>query len=234
MTSVTWLITGSSRGLGFELVRQLLPSPENFIIATCRNPDKAAALQELKDNAGGKLHLVALDTNSESSIRNSFEAVKAILNDRGVDYLYNNAGLDVADEAFSFQYADLLQILQTNVAGPALIAEVYLPLVEKSRRKTIINVSSGLGSIGQDRGPSLASYCISKSALNMLTYKQAKAKPNITSIALSPGWVQTDMGGPDAPLLPQESVASALKVVKSLTLKDSGKFLSYDGSELPW
>lgn len=233
--SVTWLITGSSRGLGFELVKQLIASPDNFVIATCRNPSRATALQSLKDGAKGTLHVAPLDVSDQASVHESVKVVKNILGDRGLDYLYNNAGITPGpDEAFNFNYADLLKTFETNVAAPGLVAQVYLPLVEKSTRKVIVNVSSGLGSIGNDRGSIQASYCVSKAALNMLTYKQAKARPDIIAIAFAPGWVKTDMGGSNAILEPHQSASATIKVVTGLTPKDSGRFFNYTGDEFPW
>ncbi|PCH39152.1 hypothetical protein WOLCODRAFT_29407 [Wolfiporia cocos MD-104 SS10] len=231
--SVTWLVTGCSRGLGFELVKQLASESSNIVIATCRNPDRATALQDLRYGAIGMLHIVQLDVTDEESIYASVQIVEDIVKEKGIDYLYNNAGIDNEDNAFNIKSEDLLRILRTNVVAPALISQVYLPLVERSARKVIVNVSSSFGSIGVDKGPYLAAYSISKAALNMLTYKQAVAKPNITVIALDPGWTKTDMGGPSAALEPHESVAQQIQVVTSAA-KDSGRFLNYSGRILPW
>jgi len=218
-----------------ELVRQLVASPSNIVIATCRTPETATALQSLKDIAKGALHIIALDVTDPSSVRDSVAVAQGILGDKGLDYLYNNAGITFAlDDAFDFDYDGLLQTFSCNLAAPALMAQVYLPLIEKSRRKVIVNVSSGLGSIGLDRGPVYASYSVSKAGLNMLTYKQAKARPDIIAISLAPGWVKTDMGGPNALLEPQESVAGQLKVVTGLTINDSGKYLTHTGEVYPW
>lgn len=87
--STTWLVTGSSRGIGFEVVKQLASDPSKEIFATCRNPDSASTLKSLP----GKLHVLMLDVDDEASIRNAAEAVSAILGDRGLDYLINNAGI---------------------------------------------------------------------------------------------------------------------------------------------
>ncbi|KAI0375982.1 C-factor [Pilatotrama ljubarskyi] len=231
----TWLITGTSRGIGLEMTRQLLADPSNIVVAACRNPDKATALHVLKDSAKGTLHVVALDVSDEASIQNSFKAVEQALGDKGLDYLYNNAAINEGDDsAFNLTSAVALRTYQANVIGPALIAQTYLPLLEKGKRKVIVNMSSGLASIGLDLGPKCASYSISKTALNMLTYKQKAERPDITSIALDPGWVKTDMGGEGAMLEPEFSVSNLLKVVTTVTTKDSGKFFRYTGEELPW
>ncbi|KAI0823502.1 C-factor [Trametes gibbosa] len=236
MTEVrTWLITGTSRGIGLELSRQLLADPTNVVVAACRTPDKATALHALKDGAKGTLHIVTLDVTDDASIRSSRAAVEAALGDRGLDYLYNNAAVNEAnDTAFGLDGAVAVRTFQANVVGPALVAQTFLPLLDRGARKVIVNMSTGLASIGMPGGPKCASYSISKTALNMLTYKQKAERPDITTIVLDPGWVKTDMGGEGAVLEPEFSVSNILKVVTSLTTKDSGKFFRYNGEEIPW
>lgn len=124
------------------------------------------------------------------------KSVQGILGNEGLDYLYNNAGINPGiDDAFEFDHASFLKTLETNVAAPALISQVYLPLLEKGRRKVIVNVTSGLAGFAlqskvQHAG-NFSRYIISKTALNMLTYKQARARPDIIAIVLAPGWTKT-------------------------------------------
>ncbi|CCM06007.1 uncharacterized protein FIBRA_08250 [Fibroporia radiculosa] len=238
-SSFTWLITGASRGIGLEITRQLSTSSSNVVIATCRNPEGATALQALKGDAKGEMHIVKLDIVSEASIRESVPLVGKILGDRGLDYLYNNAAITEGnDSAFDFSYSGLLQTLQANVAGPALLAQVYLPYLEQGKRKVIVNVTSGLASIGTDFGAKNATYSLSKTALNMLAYKQAKARPDFIAYVVDPGWVKTgesfDMGGAGAIMEPHETVSRQLKIATTVTLNDSGKFFRHDGEEIPW
>ncbi|OSD04970.1 C-factor [Trametes coccinea BRFM310] len=231
----TWLITGTSRGIGLELTRQLLADPVNTVVATCRNPDKACDLHALKDGAKGTLYVVRIDVADEASIRDSFKVVEQLIGDKGLDYLYNNAAINEADDrAFNFSPAVATRTFQANVLGPALIAQTYLPLLEKGTRKVIVNMSSGLASIGLGLGPKCATYSISKTALNMLTHKQKAERPDFTVIVLDPGWVKTEMGGEGAMLEPEFSVSHILKIVTNLTNKESGKFFSYKGEEIPW
>lgn len=207
------------------------------MIATCRNPESATELQALKEGSKGLLYALALDVSDQTSIFNSVKLVQEILGEKGLDYLYNNAGiaLNQSDHAFNCKYTDLMQSFQSNVAGPALMSQLYLRLLEKGQRKVIVNVTSGLASIGSDRGrPDAPSYLISKAALNMLTYKQAKARPDIIAIALAPGWTKTDLGGSNAAVEIHESVSATMKIVTGLTSKQSGKYLNYTGEELPW
>ncbi|KAI0338162.1 NAD(P)-binding protein [Trametopsis cervina] len=233
--TLTWLVTGTSRGIGLEFVKQLLDSPTNVVIAACRNPDKAIALTELKNSTQGSLYVVQLDTSSVPSIEAVVPTIRDIVGDRGLDYLINNAGVNVgADTAFNFEVTDLIDTFTTNVLGPAHLAQVLLPLIEQSQKKFILNFSSGLASMGLNHAPVNATYSISKTAVGMLTHKQAKAKPELTVIAVDPGWVKTDMGGPRAVMEPWESVEAILKLVARSTAEVSGKFFLYDGKELPW
>ncbi|KAH9887905.1 C-factor [Cubamyces lactineus] len=217
------------------MTRQLLADPSNTVIATCRNPDGATGLHALKDSAKGTLHIVQLDVSDEESIRNSYKAVEPLIGDKGLDYLYNNAAINEGfDTAFNFTSDRMLRTIKANLIGPAVIAQTYLPLLEKGKRKVIVNMSSGLASIGLDLGDKCATYSISKTALNMLTYKQKAERPDITAILIDPGWVKTEMGGEGAVLEPEFSVSNVLRVVTGLTNKDSGKFFRYTGEEIPW
>ncbi|OBZ65602.1 hypothetical protein A0H81_14507 [Grifola frondosa] len=235
LESFTWLITGSSRGIGLELTRQLLTSPVNTVIATCRDPTGASALTALQDGAQGTLHIIALDVADEVSIRTAVKEAAVILGERGLDYLYNNAAINETDDtAFSFDPARLARAVHINVVGPALLAQACLPLLEKSTRKVVVNMTSGLASIGLDCGPKCTTYSISKAALNMLTYKQAKERSDFIVVCLDPGWVKTDMGGDGAMLEREFSVSHILKVVTALVSQDTGKFFRYNGEQLPW
>ncbi|KAI0786295.1 C-factor [Abortiporus biennis] len=234
---VSWLITGASRGIGLELVRQLLSDPANIVIATCRNPSSATALNALASDLvnKGSLHIAQLDITDEDSIQGISSSVQDILGDGGLDYLLNNAAINVGDDiGFTLTSRALENSFRANVTGPALIAQALLPFIEKSNRKLIMNMSSGLASIGIDLGPKNASYSISKTALNMLTYKQAKIRPDLIVVCVDPGWVKTDMGGQGAFLEPHESVSQIIKVLTSRKQEHSGGFFRYDGETVPW
>ncbi|KAI0653048.1 NAD-P-binding protein [Cubamyces menziesii] len=237
----TWLVTGASRGIGYELVRQLVSSSDNLVVAACRSPEKATALHALKSTSKGQLRLVQMDTGDFDSIRASFGQVEPILADIGLDYLINNAG--VIPEVHFREYTTPRSLLtrkcwypHSESTPPAL--PWYLPLIEKSNRKVILNVSSAAGSIGsiEQLGASgkFPTYAMSKAALNMLTVKQKGARPDLIAITLCPGHVKTDMGGPNGALEPEESVAGILKVVTEATSADSGKYLRYNGETIPW
>ncbi|KAI0367404.1 NAD-P-binding protein [Pilatotrama ljubarskyi] len=235
-TQHVWLITGSNRGIGLELTKQLLQSPSNIIVAACRDPSKADALSALAQSNKGRVHIIQLDIADRKSVTDSVQKVTAALGEKGIDYLINNAGVNEAgqDSAFTMDLDVLQHTFLINVAGTAHVSQAYLPLLEKGTKKTIVNVSSSLGSIGFDLGPIYASYSITKTALNMLTYKQAKERPDLTVISMCPGHLKTDLGGPNAPLDVSVGVAGVLKVVHALKPEDSGKFFSHDGALRPW
>ncbi|KAI9061980.1 NAD-P-binding protein [Trametes sanguinea] len=231
-----WLVTGTSRGIGLELVKQLVETPSHIVIATCRNPTKATSLRELADAAKDRMHIVALDVTDDKSVKESVTQVATIVGSQGIDYLVNNAGVNDGgdDRPSSMDLSVLQHVFDTNVVAPARVYQAYLPLVMKSTKKTIVNISSALGSITLARGPIYTSYSTSKAALNMLTYKQHAEHPDLTVISMQPGHLKTDLGGPTAQIDVDVGVAGVLKVVKSLKPEDSGKFLDYQGKELPW
>jgi len=126
-------------------------------------------------------------------------------------------------------------VLRVNLLGPAALVQALVENVAASRRRVIALMSSRLGSIAESSGMTLP-YATSKAALNMLAkgLAAALAARGVIVVALSPGWVKTDMGGSAAPLSPQTSVAGLRKVIDALKPGDSGRFLSYDGSTIPW
>ncbi|KAI9061967.1 NAD-P-binding protein [Trametes sanguinea] len=232
----TWLVTGSSRGIGLELVRQLVASPENLVVAACRNPDKATALKGLKANAKGTLHIIEMDVSDFDSIRASAKQLEPILGEIGLDYLINNAAIASGATSFALDPEELLQLMRTNVAGPAVVSQVCLPFLEKSEKKVILHISSTAGSLEavSSLGPGFTSYSMTKAALNMLALKQKAERADLTVITLCPGPVKTDMNKDNGQLEPEESVAGILKVITSVSKEDSGKFLSHEGKVIPW
>ncbi|KAG1729354.1 uncharacterized protein EDB91DRAFT_814851 [Suillus paluster] len=232
--SVTWFLTGASRGIGLELTRQLLESSSNTVFATCRSPATAFALDALKSSSG-ILHVVQIDVMDEVSIKAGCSRVLELLNGTGLDYVINNAAISpVTDLPSSFDPAVFAETIKCNVTGPALVTRFLLPAIENSSRKVIVNISSSLASISKDLGPKLTGYSISKAGLNMLTYKQMRERPDFIPILMDPGWVKTDLGGERAKIETHVSVTGILNVVTQLTLADAGKFYNYLGKQIPW
>jgi NAD(P)-dependent dehydrogenase (short-subunit alcohol dehydrogenase family) len=221
----TYLVTGANRGLGLELARQLTGRGDQ-VIATARNPKEAGELSRLVRD------IIPLDVTDAASI----DGLPVRLGERPIDVLINNAGASSESKSVEGLTASELQrVFMVNSTGPLLVVRAVLKNLKAGKRKTIVNVSSVLGSIGSNIGGSYG-YRASKAALNMLTATLAnELRPQgFTCIVLHPGWVQTDMGGPNAPLKPAQSISSLLKVVDGLKPADSGKYFSYDGQILPW
>ncbi|KAH9895562.1 NAD-P-binding protein [Cubamyces lactineus] len=238
MSKYTWLITGSNRGIGLEIAKQLLASPTNIVYATCRNPSQATALVQLAESAPGRLHVIELDVTDDASVRRSVERVTSIVGDSGIDYLINNAAIMTQGGECAVPSTMDLDALsrefQVNVLGPARVYQAYLSSVAASRKKTVVNIASRLGSIGSDCGVHYTTYAISKSALNMLTYKEHAERPDLIVIAMDPGHLKTDMGGPTATLEVSEGVKGVLDVIRKLKAEDSGKYFNFRGGVHPW
>ena len=228
-------ISGASRGIGLELCRHLLERGDS-ILGGCRDPQKAHQLSKLQDNHKN-LEIVELDVDDEDSVQNCFNQ----LNLRGekIDKLFNNAGIidwrdlhTVGVDAFS-------QVLQTNLRGAFLVLKNALPCLQRSSEPWIYNMSSRLGSIelrGNTQLGGAIAYQCSKAALNMLTKQTAidLAQFGIKVVSLSPGWVKTEMGGPEAKYEIMDSVKKILSVTDHLTTEQNGGFWGEDGKEIPW
>ena len=207
----TALITGAGRGLGKELARQYAADGWEVIGTTRRE----------------------LEMTDRSQISRFAKDLKG----RPIDLLFCNAGIvgkkGMAPGRFDFDSWD--EVLRVNLLGPAALAQALLENVAASERSLIAMMSSRLGSIAESTGMTLP-YATSKAALNMLVKGLAAhlSGRGIIVVALSPGWVRTDMGGAQAPLTPEVSMRNLRNVISGLTKGDSGKFLSHDGTEIPW
>jgi NAD(P)-dependent dehydrogenase (short-subunit alcohol dehydrogenase family) len=212
----TILITGAGRGLGQELARQYAADGWR-VIGTERGA-----------KAGYPLDVTQ---------RDQVARLAAKLKGAPIDVLFCNAGI-IGKRGMalgSFDYDAWQEVLRVNLLGVASVIEALVENVAASERKVIAVMSSRLGSISESSGMTLP-YATSKAALNLLAKGLAAtlASRGVIVVALSPGWVRTDMGGAGAPLSPQTSVDGLRKVVAGLKPSDSGKFFSHDGSTIPW
>ena len=219
----TILISGAGRGLGLELSRQY--AAERWrVIGTVRSPSA-------KLPPGVERHIADVTDMSEVA------ALARALRGMVLDVLFCNAGISGKRGMAlgSFDYESWQEVFRVNVLGAASLAEALVDNVAASERKVIAMMSSRLGSITEASGVTLP-YATSKAALNMLVKGLAAtlAGRGIIVVALSPGWVRTDMGGAGAPLAPETSVAGLRRVIDGLTPAQSGKFFSHDGSTIPW
>ncbi len=228
------LITGSNRGIGLELARQCLARGDR-VIATCRSPDWATDLRDLVAVHPDKANLLALDVADPDSVEICSKEVAHQI--EGLDWLVNNAGIYQRGEKLGALNAEnLLEVFRVNAVGPLMIAQAFLDLLLAGRESRVINISSRMGSIAEKRSQGHYSYCGSKAALNMMTRALAfELMPQgIIAVTMHPGWVQTAMGGAKAPLSVEESARGMLNVIEGLTPDEAGRFLQWDGSELPW
>jgi len=154
-----------------------------------------------------------------------------------LDVLLNNAGIfPERGDFISADPASALDVYNVNTIGPMRVTQALLPNLRLGNRKLIMNMSSGLGSIANNNRGSSVAYRSSKAALNMQTRTLAMelAAEKFICIAMSPGWVRTDMGSDRANLSPAESIKGILATLAPLTAEDTGRYLNHDGTELPW
>jgi NAD(P)-dependent dehydrogenase (short-subunit alcohol dehydrogenase family) len=185
-----------------------------------------------------------MDVADPDSIDTCWEEVHQYTN--ALDLVINNAGISPrhpetgGDEKLSnlgtLDMEAILNMFRTNSVAPLIIAQKFLDLLKQGESPKIINLSSVLGSNSVRTPAHSYAYSASKSALNMLTNMLSSdvKKYGIVAIVVHPGWVKTGIGGEDAPLVPEQSVNGLLKVIDGLTMQDNGKFISWEGKEIPW
>lgn len=220
-----WVITGANRGIGLALTRQLTERGEE-VIATARNPVEATELVAL----GGRV--VPLDVTSEDSVKE----FAAALGNGSIDVLINNAGMLVNDALGGLDFDGMKRTFDTNAVGPLRVLEAVLRQVKASGGAKVVNISSRMGSIEENSSGGAYSYRMSKAALNMAVSSAAidLKDAGVTVIGVHPGWVQTDMGGPNAQVAVDDSAAALLATIDGLTPSDTGRFLDRDGGAIPW
>ncbi|XP_032086416.1 C-factor-like [Thamnophis elegans] len=248
------LVTGSNRGIGLEIIKQLAEksNPPQWIFATCRDPEGSRS-QDLRNLAAQHQEIVIIPLNitDPSSIKSAVKMVTERLNGTGLNLLINNAAIACLDSKLETQKPeDMAEVYQTNVIGPMMMSQAFLPLLRKASqdspkkgmscsKASIVNMSSYAGSITDVylwKYGEVIPYRCSKAALNMLTRCQSFAfsADEILCITLHPGWVLTDMGGSMAQMTVDSSVAAILNLLAHLSEKDTGTFLNWDGKVLPW
>lgn len=231
MTTV--LITGANRGLGLEFCRQYAADGWH-VIACCRQP----ALSPDLDALARQYAAVQVETLDVADF-NQIDALSRKLSDRRIDILINNAGVYGDSQGGGFGQIDYqlwINTLVINTQAPMKMAEAFLHQIISSEKKLIVNISSLMGSIADnDTGGSIL-YRTSKAALNAAMKSLAIELKNksIGVFTLHPGWVKTDMGGPNALIDAHESITGMRALIDNFSLEQSGSFVKYDGTPLPW
>jgi NAD(P)-dependent dehydrogenase (short-subunit alcohol dehydrogenase family) len=229
-----YLISGANRGIGLEFVRQLLGRGDR-VIAACRHTARASELNRLSGQYPGHLKVLPLDVAEQKSIDELVREIDML--ELSIDVLINNAGVLAEGEVFGkVDGKTLMQSFATNAQGPFLLTQALAPRMADGGK--VVAISSGLGSIARATGFDRPSYNISKAALNMVMRMLgfALAERQIPTLALSPGWVKTDMGGEAADLEVGQSVANMLKVIDALQFDGGaiGQFRGNTGQPVPW
>ena len=229
------LITGASRGIGLEMCKQL-SEQGNEVIATYRSPTSAGSLLELTSE-NKNLHSYQLDVNSSESVKTAIRLIAEKFT--SLDLVFNNAGILEWSPLGEVTANSFQSIYNTNVVGVFRVSQEVIPLLTKGNDPLIVNLSSRLGSIelrGQSQLGGAIAYQCSKAALNMLTKQMSidYNKHDIRAIAISPGWVKTDMGGTEAKYEVSESVNLFLSQIDKLPASLNGIFLGEDGKMIPW
>ena len=227
------LITGANRGLGLEFARQYVADGWQ-VFAACRDPSSASQLRRLAAAKDQKLEIMALDVTDGASIR----AAASELDGQAIDLLLNNAGImgTRGQTIGNMDYEAWAKVLDANTMGPMRVSEAFVDQVARSKRKLIVTLTSGMGSLADNTSGGSIAYRSSKAAVNMVMRSLAidLAPHGITCVVVNPGWVQTDMGGTDATLTPAESVSKLRSLIETLGPAQSGKFFNYNGGEYAW
>jgi NAD(P)-dependent dehydrogenase (short-subunit alcohol dehydrogenase family) len=227
------LITGANRGLGLEFARQYLADGWQ-VYAACRDPDSASELRQLAEDSGERLRILAMDVADAGSVK----AAAAELDKQAIDLLLNNAGVGGArgQTIGNIDYEAWAKVLDANTMGPMRVSEAFVDHVARSERKLIVTLTSGMGSIADNTSGGSIAYRSSKAAVNMVMRSLAidLAPRGISCLVVNPGWVLTDMGGPNATLSTTESVTMLRRLIETLGPAQSGRFFNYDGREYAW
>jgi len=228
----TILITGSNRGIGLELAHQYAAQGWQ-VLACCRRPDQADALNRLGDEFAN-ITLHALDVVQQDQV----QKLATRLQDCPIDILFNNAGIyGPHDAAFgNTDNVQWLECLRTNVIAPLKMMEAFVTHVAASKHQLIAAMSSKMGSMADNGSGGSYVYRSSKAALNAVMKSAAidLAPRGVKVAILHPGWVQTDMGGPNAEISVAESVGRIREILGTISPANSGTFFDIDGSVIPW
>jgi len=228
----TILITGSNRGIGLELVKQY--ADDNWrVYACCRSPESAIELNKLAEkNSDISVH--ALDVTDSRQISELSSELKGV----ALDILFNNAGIyGPYDAVFgNTDEQQWMECFKINTISPMKVTEAFVNNVAKSELKIIATMSSKMGSMTDNGSGGSYLYRSSKAAVNaVMTSAAIDLRPKGIKVGIMhPGWVKTDMGGPNGEITTSQCVKQLKKILKELTLEKSGSFFEIDGSVIPW
>ena len=227
-------ITGVSRGIGLGFAEHYLRNGWD-VYGSLRDPDNEA-VKKLAKKYKERFTVFTMDVADYQSVRRGAAEVRELTDH--IDLLINNAGINAGPNAPTIpeiSHQKMHAAFYVNVMGPLYCVQEFLPLLQGSDGAKIAMISSSAGSIGDTGGGRMVPYCVSKSALNMLTkllYFRLRDL-DIPIVALHPGWVRTDMGGSNAMISVKDSVSGMAEVIAAQGL-DSPLYVDYQGTPLPW
>ena len=230
----TTLITGTNRGIGLEFTRQYAADGWR-VLACARRPDRSDALNTLAAQYSKQISVHRLDVGDDLGI----DQLASSLTGQPIDLLINNAGVYTDPRGGALNnddYEAWTRSFLINTMATLKMVRAFRPHVVGSGQKTVVTISSKMGSIAENDSGGSYMYRSSKAAVNMVVKTLAiDLKPaGVIAIVLHPGWVKTDMGGPHALISSMQSVSGMREVISRLTINDSGKFIAYDGKEILW
>jgi NAD(P)-dependent dehydrogenase (short-subunit alcohol dehydrogenase family) len=226
-----WVVTGAGRGIGLALTMEILKVGD-AVTALARNINDKKDLQRLLKEDPVRMRGFECDVTKEIDL----DRVVKQLEGKPVDVLINNAGV-YKDGGGAFEDLDakiLAETFETNVLGPFMAAQTFLPNLQKSKNPVVANITSQMGSVADNKSGGAYAYRISKAALNMFTKNLSYDLKNGIVLSVHPGWVKTDMGGAQAPTEKSESANGIVKLIRESTSKNSGHFYNFKGEELEW
>jgi len=227
------LITGASRGIGLEFVRYCMQ--KNWrVFACCRHPQQADSLLNTAKLANGRVSVHVVDMEEQATI----QALAYELRNEAIDMLINNAGIYGSDDMRfgNVDVASWRQAFEINTIAPLKMVEAFAENLRMGQSKTVACLSSKMGSMADNGYGNSYIYRSSKAALNAVVKSLSidLREQGIKAVALHPGWVKTDMGGPNAEISTRQSVAAMMSTLERLQPADSGRFIDIDGSDIPW
>lgn len=230
MSTYTVLITGANRGLGLEFATQYANDGWN-VLACCRDPETASELQSLRKTYSN-VQIFGLDVGNFDQI----DALALQLKNQPIDVLINNAGVYPPSSFGDSNYEKWALAFKVNAMASLKMAEAFVQHIAKSQLKKMATLSSKMGSVDDNTSGESYIYRSSKTAVNMVMKSLSiDLKPyGISVVTLHPGWVQTDMGGPNGLINAQTSVAGLRHVIENLSLKNTGQFVAFDGQAISW
>ena len=227
------LITGANRGIGLEMVKYSMEQGWR-VFACCRNPQSAGNLFNIAKLSNGQISVHIADMQELGTL----QALSYELRNDAIDILINNAGIYGCDKN-KFGSVDVeswLQAFQVNSIAPLKMVEAFSEQLLMGNRRLVACMSSKMGSIADNGYGNSYIYRSSKAALNAVVKSLSidLKEQGVISVALHPGWVKTEMGGPDAEITTRQCVEQLFSNLSELTLKDSGRFIDIDGSDILW